>query len=94
MLKRPEIVEPALIEEEVAYLDTNPHAAELLAYAQIANIAYGRFDYAVLNGRLQIFEINTNSQLANARTSLNPERDIVNLKFVEMMTQAFLVLDQ
>ena len=54
---------PAMLEEERVYIYENSHADALLAYAQRAQIEFGRIDYSVLDGSLQIWEINTNPQL-------------------------------
>lgn len=42
------------------YVATNPHAGELKKYFDVAGIEYGRADYCVVDGRIQMFEINTN----------------------------------
>ena len=59
-LRYPDLLEPAHIEEEWAYLRGNPHEAELRSVFDIARIDYGRIDYALLDGRPQTWEINTN----------------------------------
>ena len=47
-------------EELVAYLRDNPHRDQLRQVFEIAKIEYGRVDYCVVDGRVQVFEINTN----------------------------------
>lgn len=42
------------------YVTGNPHAAELMAQFEAAKIDYGRIDYTLVEGRIQVFEINTN----------------------------------
>jgi len=51
---------PATRLEHRAYLEANPHAAELRRLFDAARIDYGRIDYTVVDGRIQVFEINTN----------------------------------
>jgi hypothetical protein len=46
--------------EELDYVRDNPHEAELREIFRIANIDYGRIDYALLDGRVQTWEINNN----------------------------------
>jgi hypothetical protein len=46
--------------EELAYVQENPHAEELREIFAIAKIDYGRIDYAMLDGRVQTWEININ----------------------------------
>jgi hypothetical protein len=49
--------------EDRAYLETNPHEGWLRDVFAVAGIDYGRIDYAMLNGRPQVWEINTNPAL-------------------------------
>jgi hypothetical protein len=49
-----------LMAESLAYVESNPHEKELRKIFQLANIDYGRVDYGLCNGRIQVFEINTN----------------------------------
>jgi len=49
-----------LMAENLAYVESNPHEKELRKIFQLANIDYGRIDYGLCNGRIQVFEINTN----------------------------------
>ena len=46
--------------ELAAYVASNPHSDQLMAIFRTAGIEYGRADYCVVDGRVQIFEINTN----------------------------------
>lgn len=48
------------VDEELAYLRDNPHEERLREIARRAHIEYGRFDYSLLEGDLQVWEINTN----------------------------------
>ncbi|MEE8104611.1 MAG: hypothetical protein V3T86_03655 [Planctomycetota bacterium] len=45
---------------EQEFLRARPHLDELGEIARLAGIQWGRVDYALLDGRIQIFEINTN----------------------------------
>ncbi|MEX2200077.1 MAG: hypothetical protein WD711_01680 [Dongiaceae bacterium] len=60
VVKKPELQTAELAAEEAAYLDANPHGALLMQVFDMANIEYGRIDYTVIDGRVQIFEINCN----------------------------------
>lgn len=46
--------------EELEYIRSNPHRDYLAEVFKIANIDYGRVDYGIVDGQLQIYEINTN----------------------------------
>lgn len=93
MVKLADLAEPALIAEELAYLDANPHAAVLREAARLAGIAYDRIDYGLLDGRPQIWEINTNPMLARAISAAIPARRPAHLKFVAMIEAAFAALE-
>lgn len=61
------------IMEEMAYIETNPHASALGDICRLAGIRYGRIDYAVVDGRIQVWEINTNPAVLPSGVSI-PER--------------------
>lgn len=48
------------IEKERRYLEDNPHASIIRPIFEMAEIQYGRMDYAVVDGQVRVFEINTN----------------------------------
>jgi len=51
---------PQHFDEHLDYVRSNPHKDELRNLFDAANIEYGRIDYTLLDGRVQVFEINTN----------------------------------
>ena len=55
-----------LAAEETDYVRNNPHRAEIDAVFDVARIDFGRIDYAVKDGRLVTFEINTAPSLVTA----------------------------
>ena len=83
---------PDLVEEERAYVTENPHAEQLLKIFELAEIDFGRIDYCVANGRIEVFEINTNPQFPRAAITSDPRmprRKIV----VEGIVDGFRHLD-
>jgi len=58
------------------YVASNPHESLLLQIFDIANIQYGRIDYAMVDGRIQVFEINTNPMSLNATKLSTAIKDI------------------
>lgn len=54
------VVDEMSVAEESRYLEENPHAEQILEIFKLARIEYGRMDYGIRNGRLQVWEINTN----------------------------------
>jgi hypothetical protein len=61
-VKQADLVSPGQIAEELAYIEENPYAELLREVCRIARIGYGRIDYALLDGRPQIWEINALDQ--------------------------------
>jgi len=61
--KGPDLLDEPLLQEEADYCEKNPHAAELRRIFDLAGVEYGRIDYTVWRGRLQVWEINTNHYL-------------------------------
>ncbi|HEX4266227.1 MAG TPA: hypothetical protein VH597_17960 [Verrucomicrobiae bacterium] len=47
-------------QEEYALLQNNPYAGHLKKVFDIAGIEYGRVDFGLYRGRIQVYEINTN----------------------------------
>ena len=67
MLKDMDLLEPEHRAETRDYCQHNPHEAELRRLFARAQIDYGRIDYAVdRDGRIQVWEINTNPQIMRA----------------------------
>lgn len=60
VVKTPELHTPELAAEEAAHLENCPFEDLLMRVFRAARIEYGRVDYSVVDGRIRIFEINTN----------------------------------
>lgn len=56
-----------IFEEDYDYVYTNPHVEQLKPIFELAGIDYGRIDYGLYQGRIQVFEINTNPVLLRPR---------------------------
>jgi len=56
----PETLTPAHLEEIRAYITANPHADAVKQVFDEADTQYGRIDYTIDQGRMLVFEINTN----------------------------------
>jgi hypothetical protein len=81
-----------LIEEERGYVVDNPHAEQLLKIFDLAEIDFGRIDYCISNGRIEVFEINTNPQFPRALIT-NDERMFRRKIVVEGIIAGFRQLD-
>lgn len=52
--------QPHLYDELRFYVEENPHGEDLMKIFRAAGIDYGRIDYGVKDGKVQVWEINTN----------------------------------
>lgn len=57
---KPGIATPELYEDELAIARGNPHGPELAGIFRRCGIEYGRADFGLVGGRVQVYEINTN----------------------------------
>jgi hypothetical protein len=76
--------------EHLAYVEHNPHAAELKTLFDAARIEYGRIDYTLVDGRIQVFEINTNPSVLNHPPK--PSDDFDQRPYAERYVEALLKL--
>lgn len=51
------------IAEERSYIEANPHEQQIREIFRLARIDYGKIDYGMLGGRMQVWEINTNPNI-------------------------------
>jgi hypothetical protein len=58
------IASEELYHDELALLRSNPFADHLQKVFELAGIEYGRADFGLYNGRIQVYEINTNPAVA------------------------------
>ncbi|MBX2969085.1 MAG: hypothetical protein KF803_06920 [Cyclobacteriaceae bacterium] len=81
-------------QEVEAYMRTNPHRQWLQQVFKEANITYGRADYALVNGELQLWEINLNP--AFVRPPRDPDKDPSEQRFMrhEFYKQFFVALEE
>ncbi len=82
-----------LVDEEWHYVENNPHAGRLMDIFELAGIDYGRIDYSLLDGRIQVFEINTNPVVMRTGMPDNAAR-VQRKQFVaDRLMAAFRSLD-
>ncbi len=93
-VKLPDVVTPELVAEELAYVRENPHEAELREIFALARIEYGRIDYAMKAGRIQVWEINTNPQLLSFQDGGGPARLPTHEWVARHIEAAFRAIDE
>ncbi len=80
-------------EEQRRYTAENPHADRIREAFAAAHIEYGRIDYGVVDGRLRVFEINTNPAIGGAgRRRRTPDRRQKTDTAVTQLIEAFTAL--
>jgi hypothetical protein len=77
-LKKPSLKTDELEQEQMTYLETNPHQDFVADAFRRTNIDYGRIDYGVLRSAPQVWEINTHPTVA---------------KLADRLTEAFEAID-
>ena len=102
MLKQAESeVSRAQLEEERDYVFGNPHETALREIFDMGGVDYGRIDYALLDGRIQTWEINVNPTVGRAVGSkgrplgdaLQPLRDEMRQHSHRLFREAWEAID-
>ena len=88
MVKAPKVFDQELLDEEWIYLNDNPHEKQLRELFDLARIRFGRIDYSMFEGRMQVWEINTNPQIATAWDKEEKRRLRVQEFFVVKLERA------
>jgi hypothetical protein len=89
ILKLPDLLDADKLAREREYFQTNPHEQTLREVFQAAHIDYGRCDYAVINGKIQIWEINTNPVVMLLPKQYQPDHLPVQKEFATRIRAAF-----
>ncbi len=92
LLKEPDLVDQHLLDEEADFIRINPHECELRRIFDLAHIEYGRIDYSLKDGRLQVWEINTNPHMATPQTSKHMERQRIHAQVGEVINETLMAL--
>jgi hypothetical protein len=72
--KQPDLVNDNTVAEERKFQQSFPHREQLMKVFDLAGVTYGRVDYGMKDGRLQIWEINTNPIIVPVEEKLAPAR--------------------
>lgn len=75
MIKYPDLVDDEKVSEELEYLQQSPHPHEsqVRGVFQRAGIEFGRIDYSMLDGKMEVWEINTNPSMV-PESAISPSR--------------------
>ncbi|MDJ0521686.1 MAG: hypothetical protein QNJ90_06375 [Planctomycetota bacterium] len=80
-------------DEEEAWMRDNPHEAELQEIFSLAGVDYGRIDYALVDGRICVWEINTNPMIAIPEDATTGRPGALNALFHERFREALHAID-
>ena len=83
-----------LRDEERAFLENNPHQAQLMDLFNLAGVGYGRIDYGLLDGQIQVWEINTNPTLVQTMEKYFHGKLPMKQRLVDQLSAAFLQLHE
>lgn len=81
----------SLLEEEKAYIERNPHRDALMNIFRLANIEYGRIDYGLSDGKIQVWEINTNPVLIREHHKYSQDKFLIKQRLVDEIARAFIL---
>jgi hypothetical protein len=84
-----DLVEDDTVREEREYVRTFPHRDQVAEIFRLAGITYGRIDYSLRDGRMQVWEINTNPTLNVAEAQVLPPRLPAQRATARMNLKAF-----
>ncbi|MBC8096501.1 MAG: hypothetical protein H7Y43_11880 [Akkermansiaceae bacterium] len=92
--KKPDIITDAGVAEEHAFLETFPHRGQVAEAFRIAGIDYGRIDYGMRDGWIQVWEINTNPVVIPSPADIHPLRLSGQTRSARQIAEALLALPQ
>ena len=93
-VKEADLLDTDLLCEEVEYVDANPHERELREVFALAHVDYGRVDYSLHDGRMQVWEINTNPTLVMPTYDPKRPRTPVRNRFTERVAPCWAEIDR
>jgi hypothetical protein len=85
-IKVPAIVDETTIVEELTVVQNIPLIDQVRRVFEIAAIDYGRIDYGVLDGQIQVWEINTNPMLVGRAGRVGARRPVLELIVPQFQT--------
>jgi hypothetical protein len=71
---RRDVTPPELYEEEQRVVRENPYGPSLAHAFELAGIEYGRIDFGLVQGKVQVYEINTNPEVLFGNDHPSPVR--------------------
>jgi len=93
MVKSPDLIFPEGVEEERRYMEDNPYEDQIRRAFELARVDYGRMDFAVKDGRIAVWEINTNPIITHPKDRYQPAHLPAQERFAQRMVDALKAID-
>jgi hypothetical protein len=94
-VKEADLLGEQFLRAELEYVETNPHEAEVREIFALARVDYGRIDYSFdADGRMQVWEINTNPTLVMPTYDPKRPRTPVRALFTARLAPCWTELDR
>lgn len=87
------VATPALYEEEQQVVRENPYGSQLARAFDIAGVDYGRADFGLVRGKVQIYEINTNPDMGFEHEHPSPIREETHRIFARNYIASLAAID-
>jgi hypothetical protein len=87
------ITPPHLAEEELRVVRDNPHGPDVARAFDIAGLEYGRADFGLVGGKVQIYEINSNPEILFGNDHPSPLRQEAYRVIRENYLQSLSAID-
>lgn len=95
MVRDTNMYEPEYIQEEMDFIEnfaSSDVAPKLHQFFELCGLDYGRIDYSVLDGEIQVWEINSNPMLSLPLAEVKTPRHPAFQKSMQLTREAFLHL--
>lgn len=93
MVKYADLLDPVYRARENEFLATNPQRAALERIFKLAQVDFGRIDYSVLDGQIQVWEINTNPMVLRPGYAFTGSRAATHRGFARDLERVWRELD-
>lgn len=88
-----DLLDDHLLDEERRYVAERPHDRELIDIFDLAGVDFGRIDYGIVDGRIQVWEINTNPMLPVDYGGGGESRQALHDEFTRHFVDAMRAID-
>jgi len=93
VVKGPDIIDPAIVAAERDFVEWSDHEEAVARVFDIAEIEFGRIDYAVTETGLRVFEINTHPTIMGPYDNFAAERQAARERSADDIESALRALD-